>query len=75
MEYAFRRHCRNNVQLGFMDGYGQTEQDQDARIRSTLYDIYLYLIMTIECDYRQYADDSQYFWAKKMLEDTVNSLV
>lgn len=75
MEYAFRRHSRRRGNQGFMDGYGATEPDRSTKIRSMLYDIYLYLIMIIECDYRKYPDDSQYLWAKQMLADAAADLI
>ncbi len=75
MECAFRHH--NNMggqQTSFLDGYGAVEESQDADIRYILYDIYLYLIMTIECDYRQYSDNGQYLWAQNMLADALKRL-
>ena len=74
MEVVFRSFNIIEQQKSFLDGYGEIEQNQDAKIRCILYDIYLYLIMIIECDYRQYTDNGQYNWAKNMLVDAVEGL-
>jgi fructosamine-3-kinase len=66
MEYAFREHNKSGFK-GYMDAYGDIVDDENTRIRKLLYDIYLYLIMTVECEYRKYPDDGQYKWAKNML--------
>jgi fructosamine-3-kinase len=41
----------------------------DDKYRKSLYSIYLYLIMTIECRYRFYPTDDQEKWAWKSLEN------
>ena len=46
----------------------------DEIIRHVLYNIHLFLVMIIECAYRTYADDSQYNWAKEMLQKEVNKM-
>ncbi|MDF2589365.1 MAG: aminoglycoside phosphotransferase [Anaerocolumna sp.] len=73
MEYAFRSHNEGNLK-GYMDAYGGIANDSNVRNRKLLYDIYLYLIMTVECEYRKYPDDWQYNWAKNMLLGAYNSL-
>jgi Ser/Thr protein kinase RdoA (MazF antagonist) len=55
-------------QSAYAEGYGQpmfiTEEDV---IRRTLYNVYLYAIMVIECTYRQYDNDNQERWARGKL--------
>lgn len=75
MEYAFRLHNKlEGKQEEFLRGYGEALEGKDAYKRCVLYDIYLYLIMIIECDYRKYADNGQYLWAKDMLAKSVERL-
>jgi aminoglycoside phosphotransferase (APT) family kinase protein len=52
----------------FTEGYGQALLDTPARARRRiLYNIYLYLIMVIECVYRQYETHDQENWARGRL--------
>lgn len=67
MELGFRRHYDAS---SFFEGYGKTEFTMEEQIRRIWYDVYLFLIMTIECDYRQYEDRNSYYWAKNMLKDS-----
>ena len=59
MEDRFRFHnqCRP-----FMDGYGIKELTENQHIRCRWYDVYLYLIMMFEGEYRQYENHDQYNW-------------
>jgi aminoglycoside phosphotransferase (APT) family kinase protein len=44
----------------FLEGYGKEMlATRNQKIRHTLYDIYLFLIMIIECHYRKYETDQQ----------------
>ncbi|MBN1934686.1 MAG: aminoglycoside phosphotransferase family protein [Anaerolineae bacterium] len=55
-------------QSTYAKGYGRPMMDTEARvIRRTLYNIYLYLIMIIECAYRQYETQDQERWARGQL--------
>lgn len=65
MDDRFRRHTRTQE---FLRGYGKEKLDEKEMCRIYWYDIYLYLTMMVEGTYRQYEDDSQYQWAKTMLE-------
>ena len=56
MEFNFRAHV--NIK-DFYEGYGANLREA-APIRALLYDLYLFLIMTIETKYRMYEDDWQY---------------
>lgn len=52
----------------FTEGYGQALLDTPAQVqRRILYNIYLYLIMVIECAYRQYETHDQENWARGRL--------
>jgi aminoglycoside phosphotransferase (APT) family kinase protein len=57
------------VSPAFAEGYGrpmlQTESQQRRR---ALYNVYLYLIMIIECHYRHYDTDKQETWARSQLQ-------
>lgn len=58
----------------FMKGYGKSSFSDEEIIKRVLYNIHLYLIMTIECAYRNYGNDGQYNWAKEMLEKEINRI-
>ncbi len=73
MEYAFRHHNRGS-KSGFWEGYGDIKVSTETEIRCRLYDIYLYSIMIIECDYRKYEDNSQYNWSKNMLAEVIEKI-
>lgn len=53
----------------YMQGYGGGMLDREAqRSRRWLYNVYLYLIMVIECTYRQFETHDQENWARLRLE-------
>jgi aminoglycoside phosphotransferase (APT) family kinase protein len=53
----------------FMEGYGlEMLSTQSQKVRHALYDIYLFLIMIIECYYRKYETDQQEKWAREKLK-------
>ena len=58
----------------FLSGYGKNSFSDDEIIRRVLYNIHLFLVMIIECAYRNYADDGQYNWAKEMLQKEMNRI-
>ncbi len=59
----------------FLQAYlGRTELTQSEKIRTTLYKIYLFLLMVIECPYRQYGDNGQEKWAREQLENSFEQL-
>lgn len=61
-------------QSNFMEGYGELfYKDKHVAIRRHFYNIYLYLIMTIESYYRNY-DDSHKKWTFDLLEKEINTL-
>lgn len=72
MDDRFRMH---NKSAQFLEGFGKTAFDKNEKIRMRWYDIILYLTMSIEVFYREYEDKGQYFWAKEMLEKSINEEV
>ncbi len=52
----------------FLEGYGTPMLDTpEKRTRRLLYNIYLWLIMVIECYYREYENDNQERWTREQL--------
>ena len=66
MDDRFRYHTRTNA---FLKGFGLEKLSEDQRVRCFWYDILLYLTMMVETFYRQYEEDGQYLWAKKMFSE------
>jgi aminoglycoside phosphotransferase (APT) family kinase protein len=63
------------VSEAFLEGYGLSMLQTDAQQRrKSLYKVYLYLIMVIECYYRQYESDHQEKWARPRLEAELRNL-
>jgi len=64
------------INPNFIEGYGLRLPYSPAQAtRRALYNTYLYLIMVIECTYRQYATDDQEKWARGMLERQLGELL
>ncbi len=58
-----------------VEGYGaDLLATPAAQLRRTLYNIYLYLIMIIECTYRRYETKAQEDWARLKLIDEMEKL-
>jgi aminoglycoside phosphotransferase (APT) family kinase protein len=56
------------VNPSFLRGYGEEiPYSANRRPRRSLYNIYLYLIMVIECYFRKYENDRQEKWARQKL--------
>ncbi|GAB4201549.1 MAG: aminoglycoside phosphotransferase family protein [Roseiflexaceae bacterium] len=69
MEFQFREFSMGRA---FTAGYGCDLLDSpEAHRRRTLYNLYLYLIMVIECTYRQYPNNDQERWARERLDETL----
>jgi aminoglycoside phosphotransferase (APT) family kinase protein len=63
------------VSEAFIEGYGLSMLQTEAqRQRKLLYKVYLYLIMVIECSYRQYQSDRQEKWTRPRLEAELRNL-
>ena len=68
MDDRFRMHNRG---IHFLEGFGQISFSEDELKRLRWYDIILYLTMMIEVFYREFDDKGQYFWAREMLEKSI----
>lgn len=64
MEVGFRTY---GYEKAFFDGYGIEKLTEAEKIRVKWYDIYLFLISCLECDYRQYDNRGAYEWGCDML--------
>ncbi len=71
MEVGFRTY---GYEQGFFDGYGITKLTLEQEKRAKWYDIYLFLIVSLEYNYRQYDTMDSYHWACEMLENWVKTL-
>jgi fructosamine-3-kinase len=69
MECYFRPEFINN---DFCNGYGINlgKLNENAIIRRKLYDLYVYLVMRIACDYRGYTTHKE--WAENKIESVCN---
>lgn len=65
LEYYFRSLVPDNG--AFLKGYGQESFTDTERERMQLYDLYLALILRIECSYRQYSDENHIRWTEEHL--------
>lgn len=68
MEVGFRTCWYNKA---FIEGYGYSELQPDQLLRAEWYDVYLFLICCLECDYRQYDNRGAYEFGTKMLTEWV----
>ncbi len=60
----------------FCKGYGRdTLTSEKSKIRRIIYNIYVYLILFIECDYRKYGDEKHKKWTHDLLEKELNLLL
>lgn len=60
----------------FMQTYfGRTELEKDEYIKSVLYKIYLFLLMVIECPFRQYPGEGADEWARANLYESLEQLI
>lgn len=56
------------INPAFLNGYGvEMLTSPKQKERRSLYNIYLYLIMIIECYFRKYETDQQEYWARQKL--------
>lgn len=56
------------VNPSFLRGYGEEKPySANQKTRRSLYNIYLYLIMVIECYFRKYENNRQEKWARQKL--------
>lgn len=71
LEVGFRGFANNH---SFVEGYGITEWTESQQVRVQWYDMYLFLISALECDYRHYDDRDAYNWATQMLREGIQRL-
>lgn len=72
MEAGFRT---NDCNPDFLRGYGIETLTESQRRRAKWYDLYLFLIQSLESDYRLYEDRGMYEYATGMLAQTWNTLL
>lgn len=59
----------------YVEGFGGPLFEEPGEVtRRLLYNAYLFLIMIIECTYRQYPDNRQETWSRMMLGETLGKL-
>ena len=68
LEVGFRTYDRQDA---FYEGYGMHQLSSAQRIRAEWYDIYLFLISSMEGTYRQYDNQESYYWGSHMLAEWV----
>jgi fructosamine-3-kinase len=72
MEYAFGEDPNNN---NFLDGYSENLfASPSAQVRRTLYNLYRYLVLKIECAYRGYQHTAQDIYASPKIAKTISML-
>jgi aminoglycoside phosphotransferase (APT) family kinase protein len=71
MEVGFRSCFLNPA---FLKGYGFEELSASEQRRILWYDIYLFVICCLECDYRGYDTRDTYRWGSSMLKETFHKM-
>ena len=71
MEVGFRSCFPNPA---FVKGYGIGELSYSEQRRILWYDIYLFVISCLECDYRGYDTRDTYQWGCSMLLEAVGKI-
>ena len=71
MEVGFRSDNQND---DFLHGYGISKLSELQQIRVKWYDLYLFLICSLECDYRKYSDYNQLHWAQNKIRSSIDFL-
>ena len=75
MEVNFGAFAPLEPDSPLLQGYGRPMlTTPEARVRRTLYNIYLFLIMIIECTYRRYPTQDQENWARRLLAVELDKL-
>lgn len=64
MEVGFRTYAQN---ADFLAGYGIGELTANQQRRALWYDVYLMLLVSLECEYRQYETMDMYEWSTGVL--------
>lgn len=71
MEVGFRTYDYN---AAFFEGYEREGLNETEQRRARWYDMYLFLLMRTECDYRCYEGTWHYDWSGEMIEKWVKLL-
>jgi aminoglycoside phosphotransferase (APT) family kinase protein len=71
MEVGFRAYSSDK---DFYKGYGIERLSENEHLRALWYDVYTMLLVSQECDYRQYDTRDMYEWATGHLIDTLKEL-
>ena len=71
MEVGFRTY---GLFPPFLEGYGRKSLTKEEFRRAEWYDVYLFLIACLECDYRQYDTRDTYIWGTGMLRKWIQEL-
>ena len=71
METGFRSW---NQHKDFLEGYGAGEFTEKQKTRIVWYDLYLFLINSLETDYRKYPNDGMLRWARIKIREAVGKL-
>lgn len=71
MEVGFRTYDYNK---NFFEGYGIEALSESEKRRALWYDIFLFQIARLECDYRQYDNRWAYDWSGEMIPKWVEML-
>lgn len=71
MEAGFRT---GNQDPDFLRGYGVEALTETQKVRVAWYDLYLFLIMSMESEYRNYPNRDQKVWAEKKVRESLDFL-
>lgn len=72
LEVGFREYDKN---LSYQKGYGKTSFTRQEEKRILWYDVYLFLLVSLECEYRKYDTMEMYGWASEMLGKQLEKIV
>lgn len=65
MEVGFRTYFDHAL---FLKGYRMGALSEHQKRRAVWYDVYLLLLMSLECEYRKYETMDMYYWTTALLE-------
>lgn len=71
LEVGFRSH---NQKPDFLEGYGKKTFTEAEYVRILWYDLYLFVVTSMESDFRGYPDRGMYYWAKEEIEKNLAEL-
>lgn len=71
LELGFRSYDRN---ADFFEGYGVLSLTKEEDRRARWYDVYQFLLMILESEYRKYETDDLYTWSKDMIVQCIKAI-